>query len=127
MASAPVFSWTYAGLVAAGGAVGTAIRIAITLIPWGEATFLVVPAINVLGAFLLGVITSLAVRGGDGERSRRIRQFFGTGIMGGFTTYSAFAVAATDLRSVWLTLGTVAVGTVAAWLGLTLARKRSAA
>lgn len=126
VAAAPALSWTHAGLVAGGGAVGTAIRIAITLIPWGGASFFVVPAINVLGAFFLGVVTSIAVRRGDGERSRRIRQFFGTGIVGGFTTYSGFAVAAVDLRSIWLSLATVALGTFAAWLGLVLARKRVA-
>lgn len=126
MASALRFSWTYAGPIAAGGALGTAVRLALTVPDWGIAGFLAVPAINVVGAFLLGVITSVAVRRGDTERSRRVRQFLGTGVMGGFTTYSAFAVAAVDLRSVWVTLATVAVGVVAAWAGLVLARKRSA-
>lgn len=126
MASALRFSWTYAGLIAAGGALGTAVRLALTVPDWGDAGFLAVPAINVVGAFLLGVITSLAVRRGDTERSRLVRQFLGTGVMGGFTTYSAFAVAAADLRSVWVTLATAAVGVVAAWAGLVLARKRSA-
>ena len=127
MASAPALSWTYLGLVAAGGAIGTAVRLGLTGLPWGDGSFLVVPAINVVGAFLLGVITSLAVRRGDTERSRRIRQFLGTGAMGGFTTYSAFAVAAVDAPVVWLTLATVVLGTLAGWAGLVLGRIRRAA
>ncbi|MEN2738536.1 CrcB family protein [Microbacterium sp. X-17] len=127
MASAPAFSWRYAGLVAGGGAVGTAIRLAITIAPWGDATVYVVPVINVVGAFLLGVITSLAVRRGDTERSRRIRHFFGGGVMGGFTTYSAFAVAAVGPQTIWLTLATAVVGTLAGWAGLMLARTRRSA
>jgi fluoride exporter len=110
--------------VAAGGAIGTAIRLALTTASWGDATVYVVPGINVVGAFLLGVITSLAVRRGDTERSRRIRQFFGTGVMGGFTTYSAFAVAAAGPQSLWLTLATAVVGTLAAWAGLVVVRRR---
>jgi fluoride exporter len=127
VASAPAFSWTYTGLVAIGGALGTAARIGLTELSWGEATVYVVPAINVLGGFLLGLVTSLAVRRGDTERSRRIRQFLGTGAVGGFTTYSGFAVAAVDAQSVWITLATVAVGTLAAGAGLALGRGRRTA
>ena len=47
----------------------------------------------VAGAFLLGWLLEALSRGGPDEgRRRAIRLFVGTGIMGGYTTYSSFAV-----------------------------------
>lgn len=81
-----------------------------------------VPAINVVGGFLLGIVTGLVVRRGDTPRARAARQFFGTGVLGGFTTYSTFALQAASGASVWLALATVVLGAVAALLGLRLVR-----
>ncbi len=50
--------------------------------------------INLSGAFLLGLLVIVV-----GERiapTRYVRQFFGTGVLGAYTTYSTFAVE-TDL------------------------------
>lgn len=83
------------GLVALGGAVGSGLRYALTLaLPaesgaWPWATF----AVNLLGAFALGwLLESLARRGPETDRLRRLRLFAGTGVLGGFTTYSALAL-----------------------------------
>lgn len=79
-------------LVAGGGAIGTALRYGVALLlvredvrnafPW--ATF----AVNVLGSFLLGMVAeALAERRIWGVDARAV---VGTGMLGGFTTYSSF-------------------------------------
>ncbi|HXD24555.1 MAG TPA: CrcB family protein, partial [Propionibacteriaceae bacterium] len=86
-------SWANIGIVAGGGAVGTGLRYAISLsMPTPASVPLAILGINVLGAFLLGVLLErLARHGADDARSRRIRLGIGTGGLGGFTTYSALA------------------------------------
>lgn len=98
MTRATWFSPTILALVVAGGALGVAGRAALTVpIPQG-AHPLVVPAvtmaINIVGSLLLGVVV-----GRLGDRHPHQRAFFGTGVLGGFTTYSAFAVHAVTLGS----------------------------
>jgi CrcB protein len=79
-------------LVILGGMIGVAIR-AVVVVPLALSNPhpLVVPAvtlvINLVGSLLLGVIV-----GWFADRHPRARLFLGTGVMGGFTTYSAFAV-----------------------------------
>ncbi|WIY82205.1 CrcB family protein [Propionimicrobium sp. PCR01-08-3] len=83
-------------LVMVGGACGTAIRNAIEnaftasgdhLLPW--ATF----AINISGAFLLGLLSELlTLLIADEEKRRKLQLTFGTGVLGGFTTYSTFVL-----------------------------------
>jgi len=80
-------------LVFIGGAVGTFTRWAVELFgtPWG----LPFPtlAVNVVGAFLLGLLLEgLLRRGPDTGWRQRVRLLLGPGFMGGFTTYSTFAV-----------------------------------
>ena len=70
-------------VVAAGGAVRPRIRDAHALQFPGIWTILV---INVLGSLLLGILA--AVLGPD----RLWRLFLGVGVLGGFTTFSTFAV-----------------------------------
>ena len=81
-------------------------------------------AINVAGALALAVlIETLAVRGPDAGHRRALRLLFGTGVLGGFTTYSALAVQ-TDalLRSGHaVTALTYAAGTVALGLAVSIA------
>jgi fluoride exporter len=90
----PHLNWTGIGVVFAGGVLGTGVRYAVgeVVAPWGSwpaATF----CVNVVGAFLLGVlISALRRRGPDIGVRQRLRLFAGTGFLGGFTTYSALVV-----------------------------------
>jgi len=121
--------------VGLGAAVGTAVRHTAGLA--APATdgplhpqLLVTLAINLLGSFLLGLLvgrlTHLADTGRmSAARAARLRLLLGTGVLGGFTTYSAFtleAVTTTEGASGTAVLVGVAyvVGSVAA--GVTLAR-----
>ena len=101
------------GVVFAGGMIGTLFRYLL------EATWPTVPgtwpvttfAINVVGSYALGLVTALMARlGPDTGWRRRGRLGLGTGVIGGFTTYSAFVVEAVDL----LDLGTPKTTTLAA-------------
>lgn len=125
------FSASTLALVVAGGAVGVVARAALTL-PFGaDAHPLVVPAvtlaINLAGSFLLGVVV-----GALADRHPRLRAFLGTGALGGFTTYSAFAVQSlttfTASPVVGLALVAVSVfgGVVAAVAGLRVGERRAA-
>jgi CrcB protein len=78
--------------ISAGGAVGTAARYLMSValanafgpaLPYG--TF----AVNVIGSFLLGLIMQASM-GEAALMSPTTRLVLGTGVMGGFTTYSAF-------------------------------------
>ncbi len=82
--------------VAAGGAAGAVLRAAIEtnlgsggslgVFPWSTL------AINVVGSFLLGALATLAV-----STAWWVRPFLGTGALGGFTTFSAYAVVSNVL------------------------------
>ena len=82
-------------LVAAGGAVGALARVGIdtaasdSLFPWPTL------AINVVGAFLLGLLPVLAAV----RRSRRVAVALGPGVLGGFTTVSAWAGGVRELAA----------------------------
>jgi CrcB protein len=118
-------------VVAAGGTAGAATREALTLafpsasgaVPW------TILAINLVGAFLLGILLdALARRGADHGRRRTLRLLVGTGFMGGFTTYSALATDAASLigggavgTGVAYGLGTVVLGGIATWAGIVIA------
>ena len=127
MASGPPFSWAHLGLVAAGGAIGTALRAAVLLWLPDTVPGVVVAGINVAGAFLLGLVTGAILSRPDTARLRAARQVLGTGVLGGFTTYSTFALDAVSGAALWLTGATVVVGVVAAAAGLLLGRRRPAA
>lgn len=113
-------------LVALGGTVGTAARLALALlIPDAGGFPLATLAANVLGALLIGVLASCLPRTSD------TRIFLGTGILGGFTTYSAFAVGAVTLWSGMPLLAglyvllTLVLGVAAAILGMRLGSWRN--
>ncbi len=114
--------------VALGGALGASARylagIAATRalgrdLPWG--TFLV----NVAGSFLMGVLIAvLARRGGTAALP-----FLAVGVLGGFTTFSTFALDAVTLwergqagHALAYVLGSVILSILALFAGLTLAR-----
>ena len=90
------------GLVVAGGVLGVALR-ELLLLPFSTgqagADSLVLPAatmgVNVVGSFALGIVI-----GRLGDRHPLARAFIGTGVLGGFTTYSAFAVQTAVLLGV---------------------------
>ena len=83
--------------VALGGAIGSVLRYLIGLIPLNEKylfptkTF----AINVLGCFLIGLITALSLR--SSNLNPRLVLFLKVGICGGFTTFSTFALESSNL------------------------------
>lgn len=85
----------FAGLVAVGSTIGTLIRAtaeqAFPATPgdWPWTTFW----INMIGSFVLGVLLETLTRTGDDIGWRRIvRIGAGTGVIGGFTTYSTYVV-----------------------------------
>ena len=85
--------------VGLGGFVGSVLRYLVSLIPLEhESGFpLVTLGINVLGAFLLGFIMSVAGR--DAGLDPRTLLFLKVGVCGGFTTFSTFALEAHGLLS----------------------------
>ncbi|WP_434970421.1 fluoride efflux transporter FluC [Microbacterium sp. bgisy207] len=125
MAIRPTFSWAHLGLVFAGGAVGSAARLAILLIEDPSTQWLSIPLINVVGSFLLAIVTGWAERVADPARAARLRTFWGVGAMGGFTTYSSFAVLVLDPTLLPLAAATVLAGLAAAVAGLWITRPRS--
>jgi CrcB protein len=84
-------------LVFLGAGIGGALRHAVNLgcaracgtaFPWGTL------AVNVAGSFVMGVLAGwLAFKAGEGW-SQPVRLFLATGILGGFTTFSAFSLDA---------------------------------
>jgi CrcB protein len=123
-------SWPNIGLVVVGGAVGTGLRYLITLlVPRWVGVPVATMGINVVGAFLLGALLELlADHGIDAGWSRRIRLAVGTGVLGGFTTYSALAADTATLatahpgRAIGYALATVVIGAAASIAGIWLSR-----
>ncbi|WP_245566812.1 fluoride efflux transporter FluC [Jonesia quinghaiensis] len=118
--------------IIAGGALGTTARHLIET-RWGAApgefpwaTF----SINITGSFLLGVLlTVLSLAGPDTGLRRTVRVTVGTGVLGGFTTYSTFILEANTLArggelglAAMYTASSVALGICAATLGFLAAR-----
>lgn len=128
---APVhLHWRSILLVFAGGALGAAVRYLLTVsVPSVAGVPLITFVINVTGAFFLGwLLQSLALRGADTGARRDLRLFVGTGILGGYTTYSSLAVDTDGLiaaQSVGLSIlyavATIAVGAIASVAGIALA------
>ncbi len=96
MAALPAFSTTLH--VALGGAVGAVLRHqmgrgmthlfgpqAMTAFPWATL------AINVVGSLAMGLLAGWLARHGDAD-SDRWRLLLGVGVLGGFTTFSAFSL-----------------------------------
>ena len=120
----------YLGLALVGGSLGTAAREAISLaVPDIDGIPVAIFAINILGAFCLGILLAgLARMGPDVGMRQKMRIFIGTGFMGGFTTYSALATDAASLlgegrlgAGLLYGLVTVAIGGLATWAGIALA------
>ena len=120
-------------LVAVGGALGSGLRHLVNLaalrlfgpaFPWGTL------AVNIAGSFVMGVFVEVLARrfGGSAE----LRLFVATGILGGFTTFSAFSLdvavlyerGATTQAALYVAASlavSVAALFVGMWLGKSLA------
>jgi fluoride exporter len=96
--SAMAFSMTHILLVAAGGALGSVFRYLVGLwtlrgfgpsFPWGTLT------VNVTGSFLIGILAEAITRKFGAPAEMRV--FLVTGVLGGYTTFSAFSLDAITL------------------------------
>lgn len=116
--------------VAAGGAIGASARYLVGVgsgrllgygFPWGTL------AVNVLGCFIMGLlIEAMALRW---SVSNELRAFLTVGILGGFTTFSAFSfdfaylLERGDHLAAWLYLvASVGLSIGALFLGLAIVR-----
>lgn len=116
--------------VALGGALGSVARYAMNAqvtklmglnFPWG------IMSVNILGCFIMGVVAeALALHF---NASQEMRSFLMTGILGGFTTFSAFALDASVLverhayaPAALYIAGSVAGSILALFVGLYLVR-----
>ena len=117
-------------LVAAGGAAGAVARYAVGLQAtrlFGAGQVWGTLAVNVGGGLLMGLLAGWAASGAD----ERWRLLLGVGVLGGFTTFSAFSLETVGLleRREWAgaslyVLVSVGLSVAALALGLTLARAR---
>jgi CrcB protein len=91
--------------VSVGGALGAVARYGVAELidrsepgafPWDTLS------VNLVGSFLLALLVTLA---GSSARWTTIRLFFGTGLLGAFTTFSTFSVDTANLLrdGAWLT------------------------
>ncbi|MFE6868543.1 fluoride efflux transporter FluC [Kitasatospora sp. NPDC057692] len=107
-------------VVAAGGALGAAARYGAGLLwPTGPSAFpWTTLLVNVAGCAVIGVFLVVVTEGRPAHPL--LRPFFGTGVLGGFTTFSTYAV---DVRRL---LEEGRPGPAAAYLGLTPAAAMAA-
>lgn len=118
-------------LIALGGAVGSVARFAannaVTAqwgagFPWGTLF------VNITGSFVIGFFFTITEPGARLPAGIPVRQFFMTGVCGGYTTFSSFSLQTLHLarHGDWLRAGANTVGSVVAcliavWLGHLLA------
>ncbi len=81
-------------------------------------------SVNVVGSFLIGVVAILFQQRYQGERDAFIRSLFMVGLLGGFTTFSAFSLETIQLLGSGLMLkaivnivGNVVICLIATGLG----------
>ena len=119
-------------LVAAGGATGAVARYLLGVQAmrslgggWPYGTF----AANILGGLLMGVLAGvLALRGGADQEKWRV--LLGVGVLGGFTTFSAYSLEVALMierkaygQAAVYSLGSVMLSVLALFAGLILMRR----
>lgn len=116
--------------VALGGAIGASLRHLVNLaslkwfgpaFPWGTIT------VNIVGSFVMGLFIELLTRRLGG--SQELRLFVATGLLGGFTTFSAFSLDVVGLwergagsTALFYAAGSVALSIAALVAGLAIGR-----
>jgi CrcB protein len=82
-------------MVFLGGGIGAMLRHAVnrTSLMFGASFPLATPFVNIVGSFLIGLLTGWFAFRGE-ESNQILRLFLITGILGGFTTFSAFSLEA---------------------------------
>ena len=104
-----------------GGATGTMLRFSVGLAgdALGASSLFAVLAVNVVGAFALGWFTASTA-----AQSLRLNAFLAAGLLGSFTTFSAYAVEIADLGAsdqvalgALYAAGSILLGVAAAVLG----------
>ncbi len=118
-------------LIALGGALGSVLRFflsGLVAVHWGETFPWGTLVINVTGSFAIGFFSTLTGPEGRWFVDTEGRQFFMTGICGGYTTFSSFSLQTLALTrdGEWLRAGGNIAGSVglcllAVWLGHLLA------
>ena len=109
-------------LVAVGGALGSIGRYAVTLLTaslpgkFPIATF----AVNIIGSFAIGLAYALS-RGAAPTLNSTAALFWMTGVLGGFTTFSAFSLQTINLiqQQDWLNASLNIIASVACCLAAT--------
>jgi fluoride exporter len=111
-------------LVALGGAVGSVLRFGVGLaalrvfgvgLPWGTLI------VNVAGGLAMGVLVARS-------ESESLRLLLGVGLLGGFTTFSAFSLETVRLAeanpgaAALYVLASLVLSVGACWLGMVLGR-----
>ena len=114
--------------VGLGGFLGSMARhaIAVGVPPAASGRFpLATFAVNCIGCLLIGILAGAFARV---PATESVRLFLVTGVLGGFTTFSAFGLESINLLrrgeigfALLYILGSVVVGIAAVWLGLRLA------
>ena len=101
-------------VVGVGGFVGAVCRYLMGMIPMKNPENFPVTTllVNIIGAFVIGCIVSVAAK--HGKADPRLILFLKTGLCGGFTTFSTFALETTDL------LGSGKLAVAAAYVLLSL-------
>lgn len=120
-------------LVALGGGIGAAGRYGVSLAmplkpgEWPWATF----SVNVAGSLAIGVLAGWLSSRGDAAESWRL--FLGVGVLGGFTTFSAYSLETLRMiergewpAAVFYVLGSVAAGLAAVAIGAEIAKRVAA-
>ena len=113
-----------------GGALGSAARHLVNVgmgrafgpnYPWATLT------VNVVGSFMMGFLAEMILRRFGG--SLEVRAFLLTGILGGFTTFSAFTLDVSNLigrgetaTAIGYILASVAISLVALYAGMALSK-----